>query len=789
MRKLSFFLLLFILYSSIKAQDPLQNNFSWYKKAISNGSLFVHFDKNVYASNEQVYFTAYILKARDFNQHQILSVVLVRDVDSTVIKQEKFVAGNGLSFGQFAVPDSIIPGNYHLNAFTDVLLNNEPELFFSQPITVKSALDPSFKVNMQFLSKENGFNNVLVSVLSAKNTFLAKPASVTYIYNNKTNKGQTSPSGQLMLKIPETVNQTDPNLYAKVKYQKDSTFIHMPLPQPKGNASVKFYPEGGNLIAGCKNKVGWEVKDLHKRPLSTKAVLYRNNLPIDTIETSDYGIGHFFIVPDVNSSYQLKLLHSDVKDSLYKLPTSLKEGLNVIVRNALPNDTVRFVINSTNSQKIIIRVHNFKDVFAYFPYLINKGVTSFSIPLNEVPKGIKAITITDSLERPLAERLFFAHYDKDQKDIHLATDKPSYNTREKITLDLDLAETALPSFASIACVQENRIETKNKLDIETYTYLQNELENLPVSLNGPGYKNINYAEQLLLVKGWRKYDWTKLTHIKASDTLLKTSNMILNGRATRNNKPLNKPVSLGTMGTATLNVITTQNNGNFSFNNDQLIMASGKKIYLFINGKDNTNYDLIVNDEMLNEGVRTRRNWRNQESMLPSALINNTELVLKNNEKIIQLKEVVIKTSKDNTFYGGGPNACGDYVCRFNILNCRNHIGDPMNRAPEQGKSYMLDGHSTLYTGCSIPDKKTFLEIKGIQEAKEFYINDYRDPMEPAFFSTLYWNHGIFLKPNEKQQISFYSGDISGKFKIIIQGINAKGVIYNEYTFTVNGKK
>ncbi|MCJ0742340.1 hypothetical protein [Pedobacter montanisoli] len=789
MRKLFFFLFLFILHSSLKAQDPLQHNFAWYKKAINSGSLFVHFDKNVYAGNEQIYFTAYILKAKDLNQHQVLSVALVRDADSTVIKQEKFVAGNGLSFGQFAVPDSIIPGNYHLNAFTNVLLNNQPELFFSQPVTIKSALDPNFKVNMQFLSKENGFNNVLVSVLSAKNTFLPKPASVIYTYNNKINKAQTSPSGQLILKIPETINQTDPNLYAKVKYLKDSTFIHMPLPQPKGNASVKFYPEGGDLIAGHKNKVGWEVKDLHKRPLSTKAILYQNNIPIDTIETSDYGIGHFFIVPDISSSYQLKLLHSDVKDSLYKLPVPLKKGLNVIIRNALPNDTLKFVANSTHSQKIIIRVHNFKDVFAYFPYQVNKGSTSFSIPLDEVPKGIKAITITDSLERPLAERLFFAHYNKEKEDIHIATDKPSYNTREKITLDLDLAETTLPSFASIACVQENRVETKNKLDIETYAYLQNELENLPVSLNGTGYKNANYAEQFLLVKGWRKYNWDKLTHIKATDTLVKTSNMILNGRATRNNKPLIKPVTLGTMGAATLSIITTQNNGNFSLNNDQLVMASGKKLYLFVNGKDNTNYDLIIDDEMLNEGIHTSKNWKNQDGMLPSALINNSELLLKANEKIIQLKEVVIKTNKDNTFYGGGPNACGDYVCRYNILNCRNHIGDPANRAPEQGKSYMLDGRTTLYTGCSVPDKKTFLEIKGIQEAKEFYVNDYKDPMEPAFFSTLYWNHGIFLKPQEKQQISFYAGDISGRFKVIVQGINAKGVIYKEYTFTVNNKK
>ncbi len=783
MRKLIFFFFLFILHSSVKAQEPLQNKFAWYKKAINNGSLFVHFDKNVYSNNELIYFTAYMLKARDFNQHQVLSVALVRDADSTVIKQEKFAAGKGLSFGQFAVPDSIIPGNYHLNAFTNVLLNNEPELFFSQPITIKSALDPNFKVNLQLLSKDKGFNNVLVSVLSPKNAFLPKPASVIYKYNNKTNKGQTSPSGQLILKIPETVNQTDPNLYAKVKYQKDSTFIHMPLPQPKGNASVKFYPEGGNLIAGCKNKVGWEVKDLHKRPLSVKAILYQNNIPTDTIETDDYGMGQFFIIPDVNNTYQLKLLHSDIKDSLYNLPTPLKTGLNIIVKKAVSQDTLRFVANATQPQKIIIRVHNFKNVFAYFPYQINKGSTPFSISLSEVPKGINAITITDSLERPLAERLFFAHYQQ-KEDVLITTDKPIYNQREKVTLDLSLAEIAPSSFVSIACVQENRVETKNKSDIETYTYLQNDLENIPVSLKGTGYKNINYIEQLLLVKGWRRYNWDKLTQVKATDTLF-TSSMTLNGKVTKsNNKPLSKSVVLTTMGSPALNLIPTQSNGDFSLENDQLLMPWGRKLYLFINGKNNSDYNITVDDEMLKEGIRISKSHRNEESILPSALVNNSELVLKANEKIVQLKEVVIKSNKDNQLYGG-PNACGDYVCRYNILNCRNHLNDSGNHPPEKGKSYIVDGQWIVYNGCSIPDKKTFLEIKGIQEGKEFYVDDYKDPLEPAFFSTLYWNHSIFLKPQEKQQISFYTGDITGKFSIIVQGITQNQVVYAEKHFEV----
>ena len=71
---------------------------------------------------------------------------------------------------------------------------------------------------------------------------------------------------------------------------------------------------------------------------------------------------------------------------------------------------------------------------------------------------------------------------------------------------------------------------------------------------------------------------------------------------------------------------------------------------------------------------------------------------------------------------------------------------------------------------------------------KEFYVNDYKDPNEPAIASTLYWNYGVLLKANEKKVISFYTSDISGKFKVILQGITNNDVVYKEYHFEVKPK-
>src|SRR6476469_9687013 len=57
----------------------------------ARSSLFVHFDKNVYTSNETVWFSAYIIKDEAPDAvHQILSLFLVRCRDSTIIQEEKY---------------------------------------------------------------------------------------------------------------------------------------------------------------------------------------------------------------------------------------------------------------------------------------------------------------------------------------------------------------------------------------------------------------------------------------------------------------------------------------------------------------------------------------------------------------------------------------------------------------------------------------------------------------------------------------------------------------------------
>lgn len=792
-------LLLFLISVKGYAQESLDKKMAFNNLINPTTNLFVHFDKNIYTNNETIYFTAYILKTGKFNinSHNILAVALIRDIDSVLIKSDKFPIEDGLSFGSMVVPDSTLSGNYHLIAYTDKLVDSKPELIFNQAILIKTNIEPPFKANIAFVEKPSNTNpthKLLVSVTSNDNRFLPKPTTVNYRYGKINKTAKTDASSQLLLALPKSENPLDPNVYLKLKYANDSSYLSLSIPQNDIKANVRFYPEGGNLVQNIKSTIAWEVTNKQKLPIALTALLYKNNSIIDTIETDSYGIGKFQLLPETSAIYKVKLIHTGLADTVYTLPKVLDNGLVMVIENAVVQDTLKLRLVSNDTKKVFIHVHNFRNHF------INTSLDlayrqTLKIPLTDIPKGLNTITITDSLDRPLAERMFFAHYDNKEL-LHINTDSAYYHPREKVTLKLATKDLAQNAFASIAVVQENRIALKNSNDIESYTYIKNELDNIPMGIKGSLYKDKNFLEQILLVKGWRRYTWQSTNDLKATDTLKKVDSLIINGVVMRDKKAISLPLELATFGDEKIRTMRTSYNGYFNLNAPDFVVEYGRKIYLFVNSVNRDRFNIQINDgfnDMSQQFSKTAISPLNYANA--GELPNNAELLINKSERIFRLKEVNIKGQKDENFnffkgFGNmGTNACGDYVCKYNILNCKNHINDAENTQPVPGATYK--GSAGPYLECKIfpqTEKSTFKEFSAIRYPKEFYIDNYKDLTEPAFFSTIYWNYGTILNKEKDTEITFYTSDITGMFKIIVQGATSNDVIYAEKRFEVKNK-
>lgn len=768
--------------------DPLSDQQLLYRLARPAASLFVHFDKNIYTNNETVWFSGYLINEPKTDLHQIMSVSLVRNADSTIIKHQKFLMGVGLSFGSMVLPDSLLAGDYHFMASTNRVSRGSPEVIFIQPIVIKTNIDLPFNASIKILEAGSSGvkpNQVLLSVTTRDARFLPKPVIVNYRYGLSHNQTNTNPSGEVILKLDEQENIADPNVYVKLKYGKDSSFLNLPLPITKRKARIGFYPEGGHLINGIGGLVAWEAKDQQLAVLSVKAQLLKNGNVTDTIETNNYGIGRFFLQPEKGSTYTVRLMHSGFTDSSYLLPPALDKGIGLHVASAAVKDTLKVNLESAERTTVFIRLHNFRNTFIYSEIPVKAGTTRLKIDLKTVPKGITTLTITDSLARPVAERIFFAQYDQTKK-ISISSDQQTYGQRKKITLKIKLNEPDTLGMVSIACVHNDRLSVKLSSDIESNTYLTSQLTVLPPYNNTRGYEDPGYMEDIMLVKGWRRYSWQDLMNARPADTLKKYDDMGISLQVSLAKKVISEPLSIALMRPDNILLRSTDAQGHFAFHPDDLMLEKERSIYVYIGDKNKDKYKLKLNDPYPDLNKAYLKMFGPELRSIPSAVQNNKMLSLKSSEGALRLKEVQITSrNKDIQSRLRGANNCGDYVCQYNILNCWNHVGDARNTQPIPGRTYRTNGGMQVYVACTEPAVTPgMIRMEGIYTKKEFYINDYADPVEPAFASTIYWNNGLVLAKKE-QEISFHTSDITGKFKVIVQGVSSSDVLYGEYAFEV----
>jgi hypothetical protein len=216
----------------------------------------------------------------------------------------------------------------------------------------------------------------------------------------------------------------------------------------------------------------------------------------------------------------------------------------------------------------------------------------------------------------------------------------------------------------------------------------------------------------------------------------------------------------------------------------------GKKLVLFLEDKYRGEYNIQVKDIYHELAGKLASNMKYEDFDIAGVGKNTATMVLKQGEKATTLAEVIVKSNNREKISGfglSGINRCGDYVCLFGVLNCYNHH---TGTQPVKGATYKRFGSgSIVYGGCMESEKEnTFMVfLKGIYSAKEFYNTDYStvSSSEQMFLSTIYWNYSEAINSDKPTELSFFTSDIAGKFRVVVQGVTTGGVVHGEYVFTV----
>jgi len=104
---------------------------------------YLHFDKPYYSAGDTIYFKAYVTLG-ERHEPSTMSGVLYADLINTNNKIDqaiKLQVTDGVARGDFALPDSLPGGNYHVRAYTQWMRNEGEAGFFNQTIPVASFKD------------------------------------------------------------------------------------------------------------------------------------------------------------------------------------------------------------------------------------------------------------------------------------------------------------------------------------------------------------------------------------------------------------------------------------------------------------------------------------------------------------------------------------------------------------------------------------------------------------------------------------------------------------------------
>jgi hypothetical protein len=532
-------LFLFMLFSGYAhSQDyptitKLINTTQNYFDKLPSEKLYLHFDKPYYSVGDTLWFKSYLLKAAGYTastQSTKLYVELIND-SSSLIKQLVIPLSAGLGQGYFALDANLYDGNYRVRAYTSWMQNFGEEAFFNKQFYIgKPAQQGGWIVNEQHNVKTTAtgkqvdlalqlndmdghavpYRDVEIKLMDGKKTLLQAK-------HHTTDAGVVNTSFALSPKA----DNSNLTLLIEDNTGKNST-LNIPF-YPAGQkqpADLQFMPEGGSMVAGLYNKVGFKIIGDDGKGIAVKGTIRDSkNEEIITFQSLHNGMGNFMLLPQAGEKYTADFTTADGLKQTVALPPAKPSGIALRIDNITDADSVRIYITATPDVASAINMYTLiaqsKDVVHFSnPFSLENGFSNLRLAKNMLHTGIVSFAILDALGNPVNERRVFIDL-HNQLQLSLANSQTSYQPKDSVAVTVNVKDKEgkpVRGTFSVAVTDDGTVRDKNYGDnIVSRFLLTSELKG---NIEEPGwYVQATGADRqkaldnLLLTQGWTGYDW------------------------------------------------------------------------------------------------------------------------------------------------------------------------------------------------------------------------------------------------------------------------------------------
>lgn len=305
----------------------------------------------------------------------------------------------------------------------------------------------------------------------------------------------------------------------------------------KTDISVRFFPEGGELVTGLTNRITFKAIDESGKGIQIEGGIYDDSeRRTNDIESIHLGMGGFFINVEEGKSYHAKVSYMG-QDYTFPLPVAKSAGISLQVNNSKQN-TVKVMIQATaefEEKSYYILGQSRGRIYFRSKGLIQNRRSIMEIPKSKIPDGIFQITLFDENGLPQCERLVFIDNQRDL-DIEITQKDSIIVSRELVEFDIKITDNEgnpVNGGFSLSVMDADQISKKAESEsIKSYMLLDSDIRG---NVEQPGYYFENRDREtqrnldlLLLTQGWRRFTW----------------NSILSGRSTRIKYPMEKGLTI-----------------------------------------------------------------------------------------------------------------------------------------------------------------------------------------------------------------------------------------------------
>jgi hypothetical protein len=305
------------------------------------------------------------------------------------------------------------------------------------------------------------------------------------------------------------------------KSMLENGLIEKPIAEDS-KIAIDFLPEGGNMVLNASNNIAFKAINQKGRGVAVSGKIV-NDLgeTIISFKTSYLGMGKFQFTPLEERSYFAVVEgHPELKISL---PSARPNGICMKYKELDESLMLEFSSNMKQKPNLtfyFVASHK-GNVLASDTIKMTGFNQTFTLNKKLFPVGISKITLTDTFQNPIAERLVYV--DNEKTDLlKLGLNQKEFKPREEVKMDVDLSldpGDSINSTMSVSVVNKSFFSTgEENQNIKSYLLLDSDLKGAiesPASyfITDKFHTSAEKLDLLMLVHGWRTYIWDDVVRI------------------------------------------------------------------------------------------------------------------------------------------------------------------------------------------------------------------------------------------------------------------------------------